>query len=461
LSETVFIPPAPKLRGEAIISRPFPLGHLLYFQTMAKNPLETWGPNAFRTPIIPIEFLGRRYVVINDPAAIRHCFVTNAANFRLNFLRLKMLKPALRDGLIVAEGETWKTARRALTPIFTPRHVAGFAPAMQRASETARDRLIARAGSRISLRDEMLLVALDVLIACLFPEDDAFDRKAFSRNVSRLLELGGTPHPFDLMRAPDALPRVGRMGLGAAVEALRAQVGELLQRYRMRGAGEAAPATFLSLLAAARTEDGAPLSDDTIIDQLLTFLTAGHETTARALAWALYALSEAPDARGRVEAELAAHDWSADPATWEDRLPYLQATIKETLRLYPPAPHLAREAIGPDRIGDIGIDAGTEVHMSPWLLHRQETLWRQPTAFMPERFYGAAGAEIDRFAFLPFGVGPRVCIGASFSMLEMSIVLAILLSALRFRHVGEQPPVPVLRITLQPSTPMMALVERR
>jgi cytochrome P450 len=331
---------------------------------------------------------------------------------------------------------------------------------MRVAAEHARDNLLNKAGSIISLRDEMLVLALDVLIACLFSDETAFNRQKFSRTVSDLLDTGGTPHAFDLMRMPDFVPRLGRGPLSGIIESLRDQVREILERRRASAAPRAG-ADFLSLLIASRTEAGAPLDDEAIVDQLITFLTAGHETTARALAWALYALSEAPAAAQRVEAELAAADLSGDPALWPDRLPFLEAVIKETLRLYPPAPHLAREAIGPDKVGDTPIAPGTEVHLSPWLLHRQEALWRDPAVFDPTRFLGAEGGAIDRFAFLPFGVGPRVCIGASFSMLEMTIVLATLLGALRFRHVGAAPPVPVLRITLQPSTPMEARVEAR
>lgn len=454
-----FYPPTPPLRGEEIVSSP--LGLFTYFRSMAKNPLETWGPRAFRTRIIPITFLGKRYLILNDPEAIRHCFVTNAANYRLQRLRLVLLKPALRDGLIVAEGAIWKTTRRALTPVFTPRRVAGFAQAMRETAEKRRDAMLAFDGKPFSVRDEMLEFALDVLIACLFSEERDFDRARFSRGVTRLLDIGGTPHPFDLLRAPKFVPRVGRGNLRPTVEDLRAQVGEILERRR-KAPSSSEPADFLSLLMRAGAEDGAALDDDAVIDNLLTFLTAGHETTARALAWALYSLSEAPDIRAKAEAELdaAALDPS-QPEKWTEALPYLQAVVKETLRLYPPAPHLAREAIGPDRIGDVDIAPGTEVHLSPWLLHRQESLWREPGRFDPTRFLGAEGVAVDRFQFLPFGVGPRVCIGASFSMQEMTIALATFLKAMRIEHVGETAPVPVLRITLQPSTPIMARAHQR
>ncbi len=461
IAARAFKPPTPPLRGQSIVEQPFPLGLLTYFNSMARNPLETWGENAFRVPVISLRFMGRPYVILNDPDAIRHCYVTNAANYRLNRLRLTMLKPALREGLIVAEGAIWKTARRALTPIFTPRHVSGFAVAMRKAAERRRDLVSPRAGQIISLRDEMLEFALDVLIACLFSEEGNFDRARFSHNVTELLDRGGTPHALDLLRAPKFIPRIGRTRMSGVIDDLRRQVGEILLRRRSAGKTPAAN-DFLSLLMRAKTDEGAPLDDDAIIDNLLTFLTAGHETTARALAWTLYVLSEAPEIRDSVERELAGAALDPEaPQDWADRLPFLEAVIKETLRLYPPAPHLAREAIGADRVGDIAIEPGTEVHLSPWLLHRHQSLWRDPGAFDPTRFLGAAAAEIDRCQFLPFGVGPRVCIGASFSMQEMAIALAVMLRALRFHHVGATPPVPVLRITLQPSTPILARVEAR
>jgi len=131
------------------------------------------------------------------------------------------------------------------------------------------------------------------------------------------------------------------------------------------------------------------------------------------------------------------------------------------MRLYPPAPLMGREAIGKDRVGDVDIEPDTEVHLSPWLLHRQETLWRDPGLFDPTRFLGAEGETINRYQFLPFGAGPRVCIGASFSMQEMTIALATFLKAMRVTHTGSTPPAPIFRITLQPSTPIMARVSAR
>lgn len=459
MTALAFAPPVPVPRGAKIGSRPFPLMLLAYFSTLARNPLETWSEESFRTPIIDLKFLGRRFIILNDPEAIRHAFVTHAERYRLGYIRVRLLEPMLRDGLIVAEGDLWRKTRRALTPVFTPRSVAGFAGAMAQIAQQRRDAIAARAGRPFSAVSEMLDLALDELMACLFSPDDAFDRARFSQSITALLDLAGMPHPLDVLRAPDGVPRFGRGRMKGHVDSLRSQVGALLEGRRAR-AGDHQATDFLSLLMRAGVEDGAPLSDDVIIDNLLTFIAAGHETTARSLAWTLYLLSEAPDIDAAVAQEIRdAQLEGVAPSRWAEQLPVLEATIKESLRLYPPAPHLARECAAADRIGDLDIAPGTEVHMSPWLLHRQEGLWPEPERFRPQRFL--EGPPIDRFAFLPFGVGPRVCIGASFSMQEMIIVLATLLRDFRFRHVGAEPPIPVLRVTLQPTTPIMMVAEPR
>lgn len=459
MAAVAFAPPAPPARGQDIGKRIFPLNLAAYFSTLARNPLETWSQDSVRTPIIDLNFLGRRFLILNDPQAIRHCFVTHAERYCLGYIRVKLLEPMLRDGLIVAENDLWRTTRRALTPVFTPRHVAGFAEAMRRVALRRRDAIAARAGAPFSVVDEMLDLALDILMACLFSPDDALDRARFSASIKALLDLAGIPHPLDVLRAPDFVPRFGRGRMHAHIESLRAQVKALLDGRRARPAA-AAQSDFLSLLMRAGADEGAPLDDDVIVDNLLTFIAAGHETTARSLAWTLWLLAQEPDVEEALFREIdLAPLAETPPEFWGEALPLLDATIKESMRLYPPAPHIARECIEKDAVGDLVIEPGTEVHMSPWLLHRQEGLWKDPQVFRPRRFL--EGEPVDRFAYTPFGVGPRICIGASFSLQEMTVVLATLLKALRFRDRGETAPIPVLRVTLQPTTPILMAAEPR
>ncbi len=460
-----FAPPAPRPAPGSFEELTSPLASIGVMRTLMRNPLEVWREASFRDPITPMSFFGREALLLSDPAAIQHCFVGNAENYGLHYMRRAILTPALRNGVIITEGAPWRTARRALTPVFNARRVAGFARAMRAACADHAERLAARDGEVVQMSDAMIDLTLDVLIATVFSGDALLDKARFAQNVSMLMEIGGNPHPFDFLRLPIEWPRVGRGRARRVIADLRGQVQALIDARRARA--DAPTDDLLALLLAARDEDGAPLPDDDIVDHVMTFLMAGHETTARSLTWTLYLLSKAPTERARAEAEVDEADLPADcPDAWPARLPFLSAVIKESMRLYPPAPQIARRALGPDRvgapaIGEFDIRPGMEVHVSTWVLHRHKRLWADPAVFRPDRFLGAEGAAIPRFAYLPFGLGPRVCIGAKFAEQEMTIALALLLARARFDHAGDAPPMPIMRVTLHPSTPVAMRIAAR
>lgn len=430
---------------------------------MARNPLEIWTEGHFNKLTHLDSIFGRDYAIIHDPKAIRHFLVTNEKNYRLTNIRRAVFEPVTGQGIFVAEGENWKRTRRALTPVFTPRHVQGFGRAMINKSVEAVDAISSRLDEVVNISDQMTQLTLNILLACLFSGDQKLDAKRFANDLERLFEKAGMPHPFDLMEAPRWMPRVGRGGALRIVADLRRQVASIaLARKRLVATGGEAPEDFLTLLLRAGQDTGEPLSEDEVIDNLLTFLAAGHETTARSLAWTFYLLANSPDNLRRAETEIDAATLNInEPAKWGDELLFLTAVIKESMRLYPAAPILSRTAIGKDKLGDLSIDAGTEVVVSTWVLHRHRKLWRDPDNFDPTRFLGDEGKAIDRFAYLPFGAGPRVCIGASFAMQEMVIAMATLLKELRFLPALGEEPQPVMRITLQPSTPIKLRVEAR
>ena len=419
---------------------------------MATNPLEIFTEANFEEFIQTSRVFGQRYALVHDPEAVRHYLVANADNYGLTRMRRALFEPLIGDGLLIAEGDLWKRTRKALTPVFNHRHVRSFAPVMRDVAGAAAKRLAAAPGETVLMSREMLTLALDVLTACLFSGDEAIDTARFSSNLDRLLHIAGMPHPLDLMAAPTWLPRLGRGEASRIVVELRSQVNNLLAARRARG-DDAGTDDFLSLLMTAGAAEGAPLSDTEIVDNLITFLAAGHETTARTLTWTFYLLSKSPETfeRAAAEVDTASLDQS-DPADWSARLPFVTAVIKESMRLYPAAAIFSRLALGPDRLGGVDIDAGTEIVTSPWVLHRHNKLWERPWVFDPDRFMGAAADDIPRHAYLPFGAGPRICIGASFSMQEMVIVLAEFLARLSFAHVGREEPQPIMRITVQPST---------
>jgi len=435
-----------------------PLNALEFVLTLSRNPLEIWGQRAFREPFIKAQWLGTPTFLVNDPAAIRYLMVENAKNYAMQPLRQRLLRPVLRDGLLTAEGELWRRSRRSMAPIFTPRNIEGFAPAMrERSVHFARQ--LGEAEGEQDIAAAMTLLTYDILQATLFTGDIAGEPAEFAEAVARFLKTMGHVDPFDILDVPAFVPRLTRV-LGRRSERyFRTLIAETIARRRQAMARDAgtAPRDLLTLLLEADA-----LSPSEVEDNVITFIGAGHETTARALGWALYLLSQAPAERGKVEAELDAMlDTLDDPIEWPQKLIHTRAAFEEAMRLYPPAPSLNRTAVAADQFGTLKIPAGATLLILPWVLHRHEQLWHEPGRFVPARFLPENRAQIDRYQYLPFGVGPRTCIGQSFAMQEGVIALAALMRHLRFDYVGARAPMPVQKITVQPDIALMMRVTKR
>jgi cytochrome P450 len=376
-----------------------------------------------------------------------------------------VLAPGLGNGLLTAEGEEWRLQRRTLAPLFSPRHVAGFWPATTDAAERVARRLARRPPGRVTdMALEMTRVTLDVLERTIFTHGLRHDPDALGRAITRFFEALGPVDPLDLFGMPAWLPRIGRWRARPALRFFEEVVGELIDgRRRLLASGEPAPADILTLLLeAADPETGKGLTDVEVRANIVTFIGAGHETTANALTWTLYLLSQAPDVRERVEAEVDAvlGDGTMEPGAL-DRLVFTRAVLDEAMRLYPPVPYMSRTPIADDRIGDLKIPRGSYVAIVPFVLHRHRTLWEEPDAFVPERFLPENRGRIDRFAYLPFGAGPRVCIGASFSIQEAMIVLAHLVRTLRFDLAEGHAVRPLHRVTLRPDGGLPMRISKR
>ena len=442
----LFVPPAPRP-----LDRPPDLFGFLH--SARTNPLTSWTREHFEQPILAAQGVLGRVTVLSDPAAIRHVLVENAANYRKDDLQRRVLAPGLGDGLLTAEGEVWRAQRRALAPLFSPRHVAGFAPAM----EAAASRLVARLGRRPSGRPldmavEMTRVTLDVLERTIFSRGLARDPDALGRAITRYFEAIGPVDPLDVFGLPDWLPRVGRIKARPALRFFEEVVNELIDaRKALLARDGERPHDLLTLLLEARDpETGKGLSDIEVKANIVTFIGAGHETTANALAWSLYLISQSPEIRDRLEQEVDAAP-GPEQSLKADELVFTRAVVDEAIRLYPPVPFMSRAAIGTDRIGRVRIPAGSLVMIAPYVLHRHRRLWTDPDGFDPDRFMPGRREAIDRHAYLPFGAGPRVCIGASFSIQEIVIVLARILRTFRFDLVPGHVVSPVQRVTLRPA----------
>jgi cytochrome P450 len=370
----------------------------------------------------------------------------------MSAIRQRVLRPLLRDGLLTAEGQVWKRSRKAMAPVFTPRHIGGFAEAMRDRSRLFVERY-KTSGMITDVAHDMTLLTYDILAETLFSGEIAGDPNDFARQIDKLFETMGRVDPFDLLGLPDWLPRLTRLRGQQSLGFFRALVSDTIAMRKARmDKGEAVPSDFLTLLLRAEGPEG--LSRSEIEDNIITFIGAGHETTARALGWTLYLLAKAPEERERVEAEidtfLEKGGRDLPPHEWLASLPFTRAAFEEAMRLYPPAPSINREAAENDRYGDLEIPKGATVLVMPWVIHRHRLYWDQPDAFMPQRFWPENRERLDRFQYLPFGAGARVCIGASFALQEAVIALATLLEGHRFDVLETTKPWPVQKLTTQP-----------
>jgi len=442
-----------------------PLGWLGQLRALANNPIESWTRAHFELPVVAGPSLAGYLVLVNDPAGIRHVLVDHADNYEKDPLQLRVLAAGSRsgagEGLLVARGETWRRTRRTLAPLFTPRRTAGWARTMQDRAERRVSRwLKRRPGAILEIDREMTGVTCDILSATLFSDALAQDAGDIETQLADLLDAIGRIHPLDVLNAPSWAPRIGRGRARAARAFFDQAIARLIaDRAEIIAAGGDAPDDLLTaLLRASDPETGAGLTQGEVAANLFTFIAAGHETTARALAWTFYLLSRAPYWEERCAAEAAAA--SVDPADWLESMPALRAALEEAMRLFPPVPHMSRIAGRDDVIAGVKTPAGSLVVIAPWVLHRHKLLWDAPDAFDPSRFLPGARETIDRFAYLPFGAGPRVCIGQLFAMQEAMIVLATALRRVRLRHRGPEPR-PLHRITLRPASRLTMAVEAR
>jgi cytochrome P450 len=447
LEAASFHPPHPRPRTE-------PLGMVAFLRAVRENPLNTWMEAHFQEPIITGEGALGRMTVVNDPAIIRHILLDNAANYRKDDLQIRILAPGLGRGLVTAEGDEWRLQRRTIAPLFTPRTVSSFFPAMVEAAERLVRRWQRRPEGRVvDASLDMTRVTLDVLERTIFTQGVPKDPDALGRAITRYFNSLGRVDPLDIFGFPDWVPRLGRLRARPSIRFFEETVNELIDaRKALLARGEPAPRDLLTLLLeAADPETGKGLSDIEVRTNIVTFIGAGHETTANALSWSLYLLSQDERVRAHVEREVdeVLGEELLEPHHLE-KLVYTRAVIDEAVRLYPPAPYMSRTAIQDDRIGELEIPAGSMVVIAPYVLHRHKKLWDQPDLFRPERFLPENRSRIDRFAYLPFGAGPRVCIGASFSLQEAVIVLATIARSMRLDLVEGHEVAPVQRITLRP-----------
>lgn len=441
-------------------TRPMPF--LPFLWQSWRDPLLIWSERHFTEPQLYGTGAMGAILVVSHPAGVRHVLTENAANYEKGDLQRRVLGPLLAEGLLLTEGEVWRRARRILAPLFTPARTQKTAARMAEVCAARVKGWNLDYGARVlNIDHEMSGLTFDILSATLFSDELEGDARGFERALNRYLSIGARIDPLDVINAPGWIPRLGRAASAGSARFFEERVGRLVAARRRRmEAGEATPDDLLSALLSARDEaDGAALTDREVAANILTFILAGHETTARTLGWTLHLISRSPAIAGRLKAEADAFD-VADP-DWAAALPWTRAAIEESMRLFPPAPTLARRAVAADVVGGQAIEAGTTVIVSPWIIHRHERLWNDPDAFRPERFLPENRKAIDRYAYIPFSAGPRVCIGAAFAMQEAMIALVTILRAAEVEAITPIEPRPTHQITLRSRAPMRLRLRAR
>ena len=431
---------------------------------MRDNMIATWGQNAYEDDIIQGRFFGRSSFILNDPDAIRHVLVDNYENYTRTAAAIRVLRPPLGEGLLIAEGRSWKHQRRTLAPAFTPRAVAPLTPHMIAVTDETIAKLRDRSGTAVDLRETMQRMTLEIAGRTMFSFGMDRHGPALRDFVAEYSDRLARPYFLDLV-LPLSWPSPQDFARARFRKRWTAFIAMLMAERRAAGKNDGAPPRDLfDLMGAARDpETGAGFTEEQLGDEVATMILAGHETTATALFWSLYLLALDQATQDEVAAEVAAETRAAaarGASLDHERLKLTRAVVDETLRLYPPGFLIARAAAAPDTIAGRKVKKHDAILIAPWLLHRHEKLWRDPNAFIPARFMPPAPPP-DRFAYLPFGVGARVCIGAHFALVEATLALAKLIGAFRVGLIDKAPVLPVGVVTTQPDhSPMFSITPR-
>jgi len=433
MSATV-VPPAasPVLAGPIPPLHPLPF--FTYLRTVRRNFIEALDESMYRAPIIRQRSAFSPSFIVSAPAGLRRVLLDNAANYPKAPVEHRILGPAMGKGLILSEGETWRAHRRIMAPAFDHRTNERYAPVMVDAALRLANRWEALpACADIEVGHDMMELTLDIISRSMFAADSE-TVKAIIRDGSDRYQGVMLPGLLEFVPAFGRLWSAIKGARGRAImrEFDRAMFALIDQRTRTPSAHH----DLLDRLITSRDEvSGAGMSASEIRDQVLTIFVAGHETTALALMWTWYLLSMHPEHEARMHAELDEVLGGRQPA-WSDvpNLPYTRMILQESMRLYPPVHTLAfRQAVQADVLCGMPVPQGSLVTIIPWIIHRHRDHWTDPGRFDPERFTPDAIAQRDRLAYIPFGFGPRVCIGASFATTEAVLILATLAQRFRLR----------------------------
>ena len=400
-------------------------------------------------------------VLVSEPELIHDILVTRAELFRRDDLARQLLSPMLGTAsMFMAEGADWKWQRRAVAAAFRPDKVLALVPIISATGARQVDRWRAAPPDvPIDVAEPMARTTFEIIADTVLgaaPLNVETIAKALT------IDLASVPWRFILatFHAPSWVPYPGRWRAARARDLIYREAARLVAQRRQMPSSRV---DLLDLLLQARDEEtGRVMDDEELVRNLVTFMLSGHETTAVALTWTLWLLAKYPDVQDQVAAEVRAAIRSGTiEAQHVERLTFTRQVLQEAMRLYPPAPAISRQPLVPLVLGGEQLTPATQVTITIYPLHRNRRLWKNPNSFDPDRFSEEHTRERPRCSYLPFGAGPRICIGASFAMIEATVVLALLVHAFRFKPIVGHRPHPIARVTLRPRGGMPLYIEPR
>ena len=440
-----------------------PASFLKTIRASSENPFEIIPLEAYEQPIYLSKSPLGKLLMVNDPEGVRRILLDNVANYPKNDLEIEFFSAMFGEGLLSAPFAKWRTHRKVMAPSFGIRTVESYAPAMVEATVAFARRWDAQPEfSEVDIAAEMNALTLKIICRTMFSSD----AEELAACAHEALEFAQRSMDFGLL---DILPVIGPWRIKRTVNAIRAHFrGMDAAIYRLIDEREKirdeAPKDFLTRLIVAKDPDnGMGLNATEVRDEVITIFMAGHETTAVTMTWVWYLLSQHPAEEAKLHEELDAVLGGRDP-TVEDlaSLRYTRMIIEESMRLFPPAPGMSiRQATAADEVCGFKVMPGQQLLISPWILHRHRRLWDNPERFDPTRFTKEASEKRPRFSYLPFGGGPRVCIGATLALTEATLILAVLGQRFRLRLKEQQEIKLQTRITLRPKNGMVTILERR
>jgi cytochrome P450 len=419
--------------------------------TLADNPIEAWPRAVYEDDFYwaPAPY-GPKLLFVSKPEAIREILLDRVEDFGKGTIFLRFLKPALGEALLTAEGADWRWQRLAAAPAFRPDTVAKLTPLMSAAAEKMLSRWRAvGVGKHVDIAHDMVRVTFDIILDTMLSGGEGIDIEEASREISTYLETLGRPNIGDILGLPPSLKKLMSQRGVRAANYLRAAVQTMVERRRSEAPGRG---DLVDLLMEAKDpETGRAMSDIELRDNLITFIGAGHETTALALTWSLYLLSQHSLTADRLRAEVQRVAGDAPiTQTHVEALTFTRQVVLESMRLFPPVSALPRQASRDTKIQGMNVPKDTIILIPIYALHRHRKLWERPDVFDPDRFSPEFGLERQRYQYMPFGAGLRICIGMGFALNEAVAVLATLMREVRLEHDPAHTIRPLVRITMRP-----------